>query len=242
MGGIFGRVFYAVVLLGVLLATMWISFSAFVLGKSMTVPDFTNLSPEESSAQAAALGLSVVVDATQESFDDQVPAHRVRGQSPTPETAVKAGQRVRLFLSKGPRTIRVPDLAGLSPRTAGLALRKEGLAVGAVAAAHLFGAAGIVAQGVEPGTTAAPDVSVDVLVNRAPPELTWVMPDLIGRDFEKVRLGFEARGFKLGGVKSQPYEGAAAGTILRQFPLAGYPVTARETISFVVVASEAPPS
>ncbi len=66
------------------------------------------------------------------------------------------------------------------------------------------------------------------------------MPDLIGRDFDRVKAAFEARGFRLGGVKSQLYEGAAAGTILRQFPLPGYPVGYRDTLSFVVAASETP--
>ena len=67
------------------------------------------------------------------------------------------------------------------------------------------------------------------------------MPDLIGRDFERVRLAFEARGFRLGGVKEQSYEGAAAGTILRQFPLAGSPVGLKDTLSFVVASPEPVP-
>ncbi|HEX5855485.1 MAG TPA: PASTA domain-containing protein, partial [Thermoanaerobaculia bacterium] len=65
-----------------------------------------------------------------------------------------------------------------------------------------------------------------------------VMPDLIGRDFERVRTAFEERGFRIGGVKSQAYEGAANGTILRQFPLAGSPVTRRDALSFVIAALE----
>ena len=63
----------------------------------------------------------------------------------------------------------------------------------------------------------------------------------IGRDFERVRLAFEARGFRLGGVRAQSYEGAAAGTILRQFPLAGSPVGLRDTLSFVVASPEPVP-
>ena len=58
-----------------------------------------------------------------------------------------------------------------------------------------------------------------------------------------VRGFFELRGFRLGGVKFEPYEGVAAGTVLRQFPLAGHPLTRRDAISLVVVAAEptAPP-
>jgi beta-lactam-binding protein with PASTA domain len=236
-------VIYAIILAGVLVTSTWISFSRFVLGKSLKVPDLTNLSVEESTALAAEHGLHVVVDAAREGFDDKVPAHRVRAQAPVPETEVKSGQTIRLFLSLGPRTIRVPELAGMSPRTAALALSKAGLKEGMVASARLAGPPGIAAQGAAAGITAAPDTPVDVLVNRGAPETAWVMPDVIGRDFEKVRLAFTARGFRLGGVKSQVYEGAAAGTILRQFPVAGNPVTLRDTLSFVISSPpEAPPS
>jgi serine/threonine-protein kinase len=243
VGGVFGRVIYAIILAGVLVTSTWISFSRFVLGKSLKVPDLTNLSVEECTALAAEHGLKVVVDAAREAFDDKVPAHRVRAQSPAPETAVKSGQTIRVFLSLGPRTIRVPELAGMSPRTAALALTKSGLKEGVTAAAKLPAPAGVVAQGVTAGTIAARDAPVDVRVNRGAPEPAWVMPDLIGRDFEKVRLAFTARGFRVGGVKSQVYEGAAAGTILRQFPIAGNPVTLRDTLSFVIASPpEAPPS
>jgi serine/threonine-protein kinase len=155
--------------------------------------------------------------------------------------AVKAGQDLRVFLSLGPAIVRTPDLAALSPRTAALALAREGLAEGVVSAVRLPGPTGVVAQGVVPGASTDPDTPVDVLVNRGPGDILYVMPDLIGRDFERVRLAFEARGFRLGGVREQSYEGAAAGTILRQFPLAGYPVGLRDTLSFVVASPEPAP-
>ncbi|MEO7920550.1 MAG: PASTA domain-containing protein [Thermoanaerobaculia bacterium] len=229
---------YAIALAAVLVTATWVSFSRFVVGKSLRVPDLTNLTFEEATALAAERGLSIAVDATKESFDDKVPAHRILGQNPGADIAVKSGQRVRVAFSLGPRTIRVPDLTGLSQRTAGLALVREGLQEGAVAAVKLPGPAGLVAQGVLAGTTATPQTKVDVLVNRGNPDVAYVMPDLIGRDFDRIRLAFEVRGFRLGGVKSQAYEGAASGTILRQFPPAGFPVTTRDTLSFVVAAPE----
>ena len=239
MSGVFARVFYAMVLAGVLAAATWMSFSRFVSGRSMRVPDFTNLTPEEAAARAAERGLLVRAEPTQEAFDDRIPAHRVRGQNPTPDSAVKSGQTVRLFLSLGPRTIRVPDLAGMSARTAALSLAKTGLVEGASASARLPGPAGVIGQGVTPGTVAAPDTRVDLLVNRGGLETAYVMPDLIGRDVDRVRAAFEARGFRVGSVKRQAYEGASGGTILRQYPLAGSPVTYRDTLSFVIASSEA---
>ncbi len=241
MGGVFGRVLYAFVLAGVLATATWVSFTRFVAGKSLKTPSFVSLTSDEASARAAELGLSVQVDAAQEAFDDVVPAHRVRAQVPAADTAVKSGQTIRLYLSLGPRAVRTPDLTGLPARAATLALSKAGLKEAVVASARLPGPAGVVAQGVAPGAIAGPDTPVDVLVNRGPSDVAWVMPDLIGRDFERVKTAFEERGFRIGGVRSQSYEGAATGTILRQFPLSGSPVTRRDALSFVIASPEAAP-
>jgi beta-lactam-binding protein with PASTA domain len=62
------------------------------------------------------------------------------------------------------------------------------------------------------------------------------MPDLVYRDYEQVRRFFEARGFKLGSVKFEPYENVPAGVVLRQFPLPGHPLARRDVISLVVAS------
>lgn len=238
MSGVLARILYALLLAVILGVAAWISFSRFVLGKAEEVPDLTGKSVDEATALAAERGLHVVVDSTKASFSDEIPAHRVKGQNPAAGMAVKAGQELRVFLSLGPEIIQTPDLTGQTPRTAALALTRAGLAEGVVSDVRLPGPAGVVAQGVVPGASAEPDNPVDLLVNRGPADVLYVMPDLIGRDFERVRLAFEARGFHLGGVRAQAYEGAAAGTILRQFPLAGSPVGLKDTLSFVVASPE----
>src|SRR5512140_2605207 len=150
MGGIFGRVIYALVLAAVLVAAAWLSFSRFVQGKSLEAPDLAKLSVEEASAAAASRGLRLVVDAGRADFNEEIPQHRIRGQVPVPKTEVKAGQTIHVFLSLGPKTIRVPDLSALTARTAALALSKTGLEEGVVSAARLPGT-GVVAQGIAPG-------------------------------------------------------------------------------------------
>ena len=225
-------------LAGVLAAATWLSFTRFVAGKSLKVPNFTNLTAEEAETVAAERGLVVEVDSSQEGFDDAVPAHRVRAQSPAADSAVKGGQTIRIALSLGPRAVRMPDLTGLSARAAAVSVAKAGLKEASVASVRLPGPPGVIAQGIAPGSIAPPDSPIDLLVNRGMPDAAWVMPDLIGRDFERVRTGFVERGFRIGGVKSQAYEGAANGTILRQFPLAGSPVTRRDALSFVIAAPE----
>jgi beta-lactam-binding protein with PASTA domain len=240
MGGVLARVVYALVLAGILATATWLSFSRFVAGKSTRVPDLTGLTVEEATARTAELGLSAIVDSRRDDFDEKVPPRHVRGQEPAPETAVKEGQTVRLFLSLGPKTLRMPDLTGQSARAAAAALLREGLGEPALAAIRLPGPPGVVGQSLSPGTVVPAGTPLGLLVNRGLPEATWVMPDLIGRDVDRVRAAFEARGFRVGGVKSQAYEGAAPGTILRQFPQAGFPVSQKDALSFIVASPEGP--
>jgi len=240
MGRVVARVIYAFALAGVLATATWISFSRFVAGKSTRVPDLTGLTVVEATARAAELGLSAVVDPRRDDFDEKVPPRHVRAQQPAAEMAVKEGQTVRLFLSLGPKTLRMPDLTGQSARGAAAALVREGLGEPSLAAIRLSGSPGVVAQSLSAGAVVPPGTPMSLLVNRGLPEATWVMPDLIGRDVERVRAAFEARGFRVGGVRSQAYEGAAPGTILRQFPPAGFPVSRKEALSFVVASAEGP--
>lgn len=239
--GVLARLVYASFLAAVFGVSAWVAFSRFILGRPLEVPDLVSLSVPDAESEAARRGLRLVVEKARAEYDDRIPAQMVRLQLPAAGTAVKSGQAVRVFLSLGPRTIRVPDLAGLTPRTASLALAKNGLVEGLVSAVRLVAGKGIIGQGLEPGAIAQPRTPVDILVTRGLTETAWIMPDLIGRDFERVRIAFEARGFRIGGVKEQYYEGAAIGTILRQHPLSGHPVTRKDALSFVLAAREPQP-
>src|SRR5450759_1886608 len=103
MGGVFGRVFYAMLLAGVLATATWVSFTRFVAGKSLKVPNLTNLTAEEAATVAIGRGLEVMVDSAHEVFDGTDAAYRGRTQGPATDTTVKTGQRIRSGLSLGSR-------------------------------------------------------------------------------------------------------------------------------------------
>jgi beta-lactam-binding protein with PASTA domain len=75
---------------------------------------------------------------------------------------------------------------------------------------------------------------VDVLTNRGAPEIRYVMPDLVGKDAEKTRATLASRGFRVGSARYEAYEGVAANTILKQFPVAGSPISNREVVSLTI--------
>ena len=83
---------------------------------------------------------------------------------------------------------------------------------------------------------------MDLFVSLGSTAETYVMPDLIRRRLEEVRRYFEGRGFRIGRVSFEEYAGVPAGTVLRQFPLAGHPLRRGDVISLGVVAPDPLPA
>jgi serine/threonine-protein kinase len=229
------RLFYALLLGAIFLLGAWFSFEKSIVGRSVTVPDLSGKTVAEAIKVAHDVGLLVEQDARRARADEKLPKDRILAQVPEAGSLAKPSQVVRVVVSLGPTQLKAPDLDGLPPRAAALKLAQQSLELGPVSwyrdpAAKV----GIVAQDPEPDTTMAKSASVEVLTNRGAPEPRYVMPDLVGKDSEQVRAKLQAAGFRVGSSRYETYEGISANTVLKQFPLAGYPIGAREVVSLTV--------
>jgi len=218
----------------------WLSFEKSVLGRSILVPNLVGRDLDQAAKVARDAGLDLLAEKGRDRYDEKVPAHAVLLQSPSVGSFVKPGQTVRVVLSLGPRSIRVPDLTGLSPRAASLMLSRASLALGAVSAEREAQAAGITSQSPSPDAPAADGAPVGVLVNRGAPDRLFVMPDLVGRDAEHERERLTQLGFKVGAIHYDDYEGLAPDTILKQYPPAGYPCSPRDPVTFTAARAGRP--
>jgi serine/threonine-protein kinase len=161
----------------------------------------------------------------------------VLAQRPEPRTLAKRGTTVGTILSLGPQQLTVPDLVGRSFPSAQVALAAAGLDGGRVLQVYSSGPAGtVVEQDPRPGAVVPADGTVDLMLSQSSTAQRYVMPDLVYRDYDEIRTFFERAGLRLGRVTFEIYEGAGEGTILRQFPLAGHPITPQEAVSLVVAA------
>ena len=216
--------------------TAYLSFSLFVRSGVTTVPDLTGLTEEEAAGQLGDQGLEYVRLEQADDFESEIEAGRVRLQDPSPRALVKRGSPVAVGLSLGPQVVEVPDLRNRSLQAAQVTLAARGLALGRTL--------GVLSQGAEAGLVVdqnppargrvSPGAPVDLLVSQANRGETYLMPDLVYRDYEVVERFFRQRGFRLGSVKFEVYEGVRDGTILRQFPLAGHPLKRNEAVALVV--------
>lgn len=95
-----------------------------------TVPDLTNLSLVDATAQLTELGL--VVAQLPDEFSPTVPVGVVARQDPPVGTSVARGSTVSVAISKGPDLVVVPPLAALTVQQASDALTAAGLVLGQV--------------------------------------------------------------------------------------------------------------
>ena len=218
----------------------YLSFNLFVRRGVTTVPEVVGLSEVESSAILVDQGLVPRVKSDNARYDDETPLDHVVLQSPGPGSLVKRGSAVQLSLSLGQQLVEVPELTGSALQAVQVALSSRGLVVGQIASLYSLGAESgtVVQQRPRGGKRVGFGEAVDLFLSKEDRGATYLMPDLTYRNFLVVRNFFEHRDFRLGTVKFDPYEGVAAGVVLRQYPLPGHPLRRRDIISLVVASNE----
>lgn len=236
---------YGVVLLLVFTLAAYTSFSLFVRSGVTTVPPVEGLSEADAAARLADQGLrlrGIGEGENQGRYSEKVPAGKILRQNPDARTLVKRGSGVTVVMSLGPQRVEVPEVASRPLPAAQAALSGSGLTVGRILGAYstTLATGSVVTTDPSPGATIPPSTPVNVLLALSMPDERYLMPDLVYRDYERIRPYFEQHGFRFGSVKYERYEGVAEGVILRQFPQPGHPLTKQDDISLVVATADAP--
>src|SRR5829696_6568961 len=149
------------VLLGAALVATYVLFAAASMrvalrAREVEVPNLTGRTPNEASAIAANLGLTLKVDDSRR-LDPKIPTGHVLAQEPVAGSTARRQRTLKVWLSAGQRSTTVPLLVGETERTAQLRLSQDGIAVTDIAEIRSQGFAPdlVVAQTPPPKTTAA---------------------------------------------------------------------------------------
>jgi eukaryotic-like serine/threonine-protein kinase len=203
--------------------TVWVVLWISMRSSVTRVPDLQGM---ELSHAAAVLQESGLVARLQEGvFDAEVPPGKVASQRPQAGFQLKRGASVVLHPSLGKEAVKVGELVGLPVSLATAELESEHLKEGRDCEVEgQADAAVVLAQTPPAGSLAAPGSGVDLLVNRVPRQVRYIMPDFVGQDEKSVSRAIRALGFRLAEVQRVPYVGVPPGVVLRQDPEAGGPV------------------
>jgi eukaryotic-like serine/threonine-protein kinase len=224
------------VLAGALAATFLVFFGlsmrAALRTREVRVPALVGRPVNEATRMLAELDLPMRIDENRRA-DPKVPSGQVMQQDPPAGIPARRGRTVRVWVSSGPRSTPVPALVGQTERTARIRLEQDGLELASVSEVRSpdYPAGSVVAQEPPPGSRAP---QVRLLLNRGEEATTYVMPDVIGMDGERVATVLRNRGLRVSIVGSQPYPGVPPGTVVRQQPAGGYQVAPGTPISIEV--------
>ena len=200
--------------------------------REVPVPDVRNHTVAQATANLLTQGLVLNVDESGR-LDPKIPAGRIALQDPAPGSITRRQRSIRVWLSQGPRITVIPDLTGESERAAQLLLQRDGLSVKSVAEVRSADLPGGTVMAQEP-PGASRGTEVTLLINRGEQSQHYVMPDLIGVAGSRAVDVLRTRGFRVTVVGELPYPGVPVGTVLRQFPTAGFQIAAGDPISLEV--------
>jgi len=218
----------------------YISFTLFIRGRSVSTPNLIGKTADEAKAICTELGITLRVDPDHQRGSDRIAAGSVAWQNRTPGTTslIKRGTEITVELSTGPLILRVPDLDGQSARVAMLLLGRQNLGLGNLAYVDTGGKQVVVSEDPPRDTVVPAQEKVSLLVSSPFPPPEYVMPDLIDQPLDGVRAALDRHNLTISTVKFEAYPGIADGIIIRQFPLRGASVSARDPITVVVSKQE----
>ncbi len=172
---------------------------------------------------------------------DEIPEGYVISQDPRQGQGLKQGRTIKVAVSSGRRMEIVPSFLGKTLREAEVLVESSGLAKGRIV--RIFSPGGgqpsVLATSPSTGTKVPRGAPVDILVAIHGEPKSYLMPDLVGRDFPFVRGRLERLGFNVvHAVSRRRGEGRFPNAILSQTPPAGAKIKEGDTIELVVSALE----
>ena len=212
---------------------------AFSRGSRLVVvPDFRGQPVDEVSGWLT--GHSLIVQVVQ-GRSDRVGPGLVFRQDPIAGTQVSAGKLVTVWQDSGLTQMSAPDVRGLTLDDAQAALSRAGLAFGVSSTQASSAPSGeVIAQSVPPGSTAAADTIVDMIVSSGPGETLVEIPSVVGLQEPAAVSTLTEAGFENVTAVQQASSEVPAGQVIAQTPAGGESVSTSQEVELIVSAGRAP--
>ncbi|AXG82405.1 Stk1 family PASTA domain-containing Ser/Thr kinase [Streptomyces paludis] len=219
------------VVLGVLLALgvgtgVWYINS----GQFTRVPSVLGKSEADARQRLSDEGLDAKVT---EGFSDAFERGTVMATDPEPRARVRGSGPVTLVVSRGPKTVRVPELAGRPLAEARSLLKKEGLAAGVVTEEFSDDVArgSVVSSKPAGGSDVRPDTGVALVVSKG---AAIEVPEVTGQPLADATAVLEDAGLKVEVAADRVNSTVAEGSVTEQSAARGTRLAEGDTVTLTV--------
>jgi serine/threonine-protein kinase len=216
-------------------ASAYLTLTMIIKSKdTVVVPDLAGKNVVYVLELLTSLGLNTKVEGSE--YSTEVPKNNVIFQEPEPGSEIKKGRDVRVIISKGPKSILMPNLENLPVQQARIILEENSLCQGQISSTYSnhIKKDSIIAQVPSAGTMITRNECVKLLVSIGIRPQEYMMPDLKGRFLDSAIPLIENSNLILGKIKSVFYHDQPLNTIIDQEPLSGYCVTEGGTVNLVI--------
>jgi eukaryotic-like serine/threonine-protein kinase len=199
--------------------------------KIVTVPKLVGLTQEQATTQLQQLQLVPVV---KHGFSITIPKGSVMSQSVDKGTQIKAGNKVSIVISQGPKPETVPDVAGDTVAQATQVLESKGFKIGTqteqfsstVTRGHVIET--------KPAANAARHQgdTIELVVSKGPK--TFPMPDVRGESAASATAQLKALGLQVHVVSLGP--GTPSGIVVAQSPGKGATVQQGQLVTIYILS------
>ncbi len=216
------KIFYFFLFLFLGVASGFVTYKVILLNKKVAVPEMKGRATEAARGMLRDLGLGLRIEG--KGFDPIIPPGGVISQQPETGQTVRIGSAVRVIISEGPETARMPSVLGRKLTDALAFLGKDGLGVTKTIQVHSYRvqAGNIIAQDPEPGEKAGP---VTLVASDGPPNVSYWCPDFRLMSMEEARSLCQALGLEPVFGSSTGNPGAATALVASQKPAPGSEIT-----------------
>ncbi len=203
-------------------------------GDTVIVPDLTGKDLVYSLEILTDLGLNTKVSGSE--YNEIIPKNHIIFQDPEPGSEIKKDRDVRIAISKGPQTIVMPNLEGLSIQQARIIAEENGLCQGKLSVAHskTFEKDMVIAQSPLPGKAVTRDSCIDILLSSGIQPAQYMMPDVTGMTLDETIRILESLNLIIGDIQSTYDAGKPINRIISQNPLPGYLVIENSIANLVI--------
>lgn len=219
---------------GFLLAYVFIFLFAFrtdVVPDDAIVPDVVGKLYEDAAGEIEKAGF--YAQQGEQRISKTAPKGSVLQQDPPGGSRQKKGTDITLALSLGRKEAVVPQVIGLTPQQARVAVENAGFQMGRTIELPSDYPRGTVFQ-VEPPPGTQLDLPAEVRFTVSAGPATVQVPDLVGRTVPDARSALEQIGLRLGSIGRDTSSIQIENTVLRQSPPPGSTTSSGATVGIVV--------
>ncbi|CAL9573289.1 Stk1 family PASTA domain-containing Ser/Thr kinase [Streptomyces sp. enrichment culture] len=200
-------------------------------GQFTKVPPLLTKTEQEARDRLADAGLDV--GRVEEAYSDTVERGRVIGTDPKAGARIRGNDSVSLTVSRGPQTVRVPDLDGYPLDKARSLLEDEGLRPGMTTRefSETVAAGSVISTEPGKGTEVRTDSAVALTVSKGSPV---DVPDVAGDELQDARAELEEAGLKVKVAAERVNSEHDAGEVARQSPAPGRQAAEGDTVTLTL--------